>query len=115
MQKRQHADTTVCLNFCTYFKPGKNEDLACQGFMVVHGIVRNGKGISLDRPERIASPSAKVLAGLKERVCAVCSFRADGCDFAETGGAAPSCGGFALLAHLLGSGAVTLGDIDEAC
>lgn len=114
MQKRTRADTTICLNFCAYFKPGKNEELACQGFIVVHGLLRSGKRISLDRPERIMTPPPKALEGLTERLCPVCSFHDGGCDFAETGGSAAACGGFALLSHLLGSGAVTLGDIDAA-
>ncbi|MDH4163689.1 MAG: hypothetical protein OEW15_13515 [Nitrospirota bacterium] len=102
------------MNYCSYFKPGKNEDLACQGFIVVHSILRSGKRIPQERPDRIAIPPRRTLEGLKQRVCALCSFHDSDCDYIATSGASASCGGFALLAHLLGSGELTLGEIDEA-
>lgn len=112
MQKRARRDTALCVNYCAYFKPGKNEDLACQGFLVVHGILRRGKRLPLGRPERTAVPDDRTLAELKERVCAVCSFRESDCDYVLSGGTAVPCGGFALLSHLLGTGDLRLRDID---
>jgi hypothetical protein len=114
MTRTTKSDTTVCRNYCAYYKPGKNEDMMCQGFVVVHGILRGGKQVSLSRPATFADPGAAAIEGLRKRVCSACSFRRADCDYVLTGGTAVPCGGFALLSHLLGSGEVTLTDIDEA-
>jgi len=45
-------------------------------------------------------------------VCTVCSFQKADCDFILSGGTAPPCGGYALLLHLLGSGDLTLEEIE---
>ncbi len=112
-RKTRRGETGLCENFCSYYKPGKNEDLACQGYIVVHGIIRRGKRLSFKRPARGAEPDARTIAGLKERLCSVCPFEAGECDFILTGGTALPCGGFALLCHLLGTGEITLEEIDQ--
>ncbi len=114
MTKAAKRDTTVCRNYCAYYKPGKNEGMMCQGFVVVHGLLHGGKQISLERPASLAAPGAAAIEGLRKRTCAICSFREADCDYVLTGGTASPCGGFALLSHLLGSGEVTLEEIDEA-
>lgn len=104
MVRKPKADTTLCRNFCKYYKPGKNEELACQGFVVAYGIIGRGKSISLARPGKMTDADAAAADILKKRVCGSCDFRLDGCDFILTNGGASPCGGFALLSHLLGSG-----------
>ena len=111
-RKRAKDDTALCMNFCQYYKPGKNEELACQGFVVVHGLIRKGRKLSREKPRRPAVPDARTVEGLKGRVCSVCEFREADCDFVLSGGTAPPCGGFALLLHLLGSGDLTLAEIE---
>jgi hypothetical protein len=111
MQKKGKTDRTLCLNFCRYYKPGKNEDLLCQGIVIVHDIMRGGKKLQLERPVRAAVPNAATLEELKGRVCAVCAFRRSDCDYMLTGGTAPPCGGFVLLSHLLGTGELMLEEI----
>lgn len=95
---------SLCRNFCTYYKPGKNEELACQGFIVVQRLIARGRPVPPARPERVAAPDCTTIERMKERVCAFCDFRIDGCDFILTDGAAAPCGGVTLLAHLLVSG-----------
>jgi len=112
MGKRPKTDTAICRNFCTYYKPGKNEELACQGFVVVHGIISRGKRISQERPNRLAAADGRIIEMLKDRVCGVCEFHADGCDFILTSGGASPCGGFALLSHLFASGELEPEDLD---
>ena len=107
MSKGLRSDNALCVNFCAYYRPGKNEDLMCQGFRVVHGLVRNGRRIGLTRPQRILVAGPDAIEALKKRVCAVCSFRAADCDFIATNGAAAPCGGFTLLSHLIGAGDLT--------
>jgi hypothetical protein len=111
--KRIKADTALCESFCRYYRPGKNEELACQGFIVVHELIKRGKKISSERPGTMATPDARTREGLKKKVCAVCEFHAADCDFVLTGGTAAPCGGFALLSHLLGTGELTLEEIES--
>ena len=112
MSSKKSADAAaLCINFCTYYKPGKNEELACQGLIAVQRIMARGKTLSLARREHAAAPDARTIDGLKVRVCAACEFRGADCDFILTGGRADPCGGMALLMQLLGSGELSLDDI----
>jgi len=113
-EKNRTADTTLCRNFCKYYKPGKNEELECQGFVVFHRLIGKGKQLSQEKPRRTAVPDARTVEGLKGRVCAACSFREADCDFVSSDGRAAPCGGYALLFHLLGSGDLTLDEIERA-
>ena len=45
MSKRGSLEQTLCLKYCAYYKPGKNEELACRGYTVVERFIREGKGI----------------------------------------------------------------------
>ena len=112
MGKQPKSDTTICRNFCVYYKPGKNEELACQGFIVVQGIINRGKKISKERPNKIAAADSRTVELLKKRVCSVCEFSADGCDFILTSGDATPCGGFVLLSHLCTSGELVPEDLE---
>jgi len=111
-KKTGKADITLCRNFCQYYKPGRNEELECQGFVVVRRLIGKGRHVSQEKPRRTAVPDARTVEGLKGRVCAACSFRAADCDFVLSGGTASPCGGYALLFHLLGSGDLKLEDIE---
>lgn len=112
LRKKAKEDTVLCVNFCQYYKPGRNEDLACQGFVVVHGLIRKGRKLSQERPGIAAKPDAHTLEGLKDRVCSVCAFREADCDFILSGGTSAPCGGFALLSHLLGCRELNLEEIE---
>ncbi len=111
-EKKGKADATLCKNFCRYYKPGKNDALECQGFVVVHRLLGKGRKLSQEKPRKTAVPDARIVEGLKGRVCAACSFREADCDFVLSGGTALPCGGYALLFHLLGSGDLTLEEIE---
>jgi hypothetical protein len=111
MPKPAKPDRSLCLNFCAYYRPGKNEELMCQGFVVVHGLLRGGRRISLEKPQRAAVSDRATAEGIRKRVCAVCSFHAADCDYIASNGAASPCGGVALLFHLLGAGELTLEEI----
>jgi hypothetical protein len=114
MQKKTKVDTRLCLNFCRYYKPGKNEELKCQGYIVVHEIMRDGKNLALHRSARTAIPDRVTQEELTGRICSVCAFRENDCDYILTGGIALACGGFVLLCHLLGTGELTLEEIGNA-
>jgi hypothetical protein len=102
---------TLCLNFCQYYKPGKNEDLACRGYAVVGRLIESGKTVPLHRPRKMKVPGKAATQELKDLVCAACPFHEADCDFILTGGTAAPCGGVLLLLHLLGSGEITIEEI----
>ncbi len=114
MTRTKKRDITLCRNTCTYYKPGKNEDMMCQGFIVVQRMLGRGKQLPLMRPADAPTPAPGTFDGLREHVCAVCSFQRADCDFILTGGEAAPCGGVALLSHLLETGEVNLTEIDDA-
>jgi hypothetical protein len=98
----------ICLKFCSYYKPGKNEALACQGYRVAERLLRKGKHLDL---ESAPGDSSRVpVDRIINILCSACDFHEQDCDFMQDRTARP-CGGFVLLAQLLNSGAITIEDI----
>ena len=106
------SSETLCVNFCTYYKPGRNEELECQGSVAVRRLIDKGRALSQERPRTISVPDPRVLEELKGRVCSVCSFREAHWDYAASVGVAEPCGGFVLLSHLLGTGDLKVEEIE---
>ena len=108
MRKDQGLDKTLCLNFCAYYKPDRNEELACRGYQVIERLAKQGRRISfeLKEQERDGVTDDVVI----QRLCAACDFRKDGCDFVIDRQSEP-CGGFLLLAQLLRAGIIAPDDI----
>jgi hypothetical protein len=103
-------EQTLCLKFCSYYKPGKNGELACKGYMVVERLLREGKSLVLASRSGGSNPVQRDL--LIKTLCMNCDFHEQDCDFMQNR-AAPPCGGFILLERLLGSGVITLEDISN--
>ncbi len=114
MKKKSTAGETVCRNFCVYYKPAKNEELACRGLVVVQRLIEAGRAIPLARPEAAVPPDKRAEESLRQRLCRACDFRENDCDFILTGGNASPCGGFLLLVRLLGTGKITIEEIETA-
>lgn len=110
MKKKEGRVKELCENHCTYYKPGRNEDMACEGFMVVRRLIEQGRDIPLGRrgPGR---EGTGVAAALRRSLCVRCGFHEADCDFILTGGKAHPCGGFVLLRHLLDEGKITIEEI----
>lgn len=108
MKKNPQLDKTLCLNFCSYYKPGKNEELACRGYEVVERLSRAGKPVSCGKSG--AKSSAEQVELIVQRLCSACGFQKDGCDF-MLDRKAPPCGGFVLLAQLLDAGVISMDDL----
>jgi hypothetical protein len=115
MQKKAKADDRLCLSYCRYYKPGRNEELKCQGYVVVHEIMRKRCNLALNQSVRATTPDRATQERLTERVCSNCAFAENDCDYLLTGGSAVPCGGFVFLIHLLGTGALTFEEIEDAC
>ncbi len=117
VQRRDAADEfmtlprQLCENFCAYYKSGKNEELACLGFVVVEGLIRKGVRIPLKKGGRAADRDS--FSTLLKNMCPACPFYEDGCDFAAGKAASQPCGGFLLLARLAGSGSFDIDDLQN--
>ena len=108
MTDKSPLEQTLCLRLCSYYKPGKNEELACKGYMVVERLLREGKSLVFEGNSGESSP---VLADkIVKTLCIACDFHEQDCDFMQDRAARP-CGGFVLLEQLLGSGVITIEDI----
>ncbi len=99
----------LCENFCAYYKPGKDETLACLGYLLLQWLQEKDNNISFEKRDRQPSPSgAEVLV---DNICRICPFFDGDCDFVlHTEGSVP-CGGFVLLGHLFDENRVSVDDI----
>ncbi|UCE79366.1 MAG: hypothetical protein JSV13_01670 [Nitrospiraceae bacterium] len=106
----------LCGTWCSYYKPGKDEELACKGFIVVKQMMRNMVTIPFEKPDesdqarQLLSDSA---ARLASSLCPVCSFSAEDCDFADRLEGARPCGGFLLLMQFMEKKTVNIDDIRQ--
>ena len=98
----------LCSKYCTYYKPGKNEALACRGHVVVERLLHEGKKLVLDCRPREFEPATVEL--IIKNMCTACDFYEHDCDFMQDRTKRP-CGGFVLIAQLLVAGAITIEDI----
>lgn len=99
----------LCRNFCAYYKPSKDAELACMGLIVIDRLIKKGRKISFKKSDTpIGAMTQKTLAG---NICKVCSFYDGGCDFAGQKENALPCGGFMLLGQSIESGIISINDI----
>jgi hypothetical protein len=108
MKNKQARNKTLCLNFCSYYKPGSDEGLACRGYEVVERLIQRGKSIDLAESGREFDPVRA--ESLVQRMCMNCDFQKDGCDY-MLDRLVPPCGGVVLLARMLDEGTITIEDI----
>lgn len=98
---------TVCLRLCSYYKPGKNEERACRGYLVLERLAL--QGVSMRGAK--AKPRDRTGEELLVRaLCMACPFHEQDCDFMENS-ALPPCGGFVLLAQLLAAKDISMEDV----
>jgi hypothetical protein len=108
MKDNLPLEQTLCLKFCSYYKPGKNEELACKGYTVVERLLREGKSLVIESGSLESNPVPA--DRIVKTLCITCDFHEQDCDFMLDRAARP-CGGFVFLARLLGSGVITIEDI----
>jgi hypothetical protein len=101
----------LCLKFCAYYKPSKNEELACKGFLVIEGLIKEGKEISFIKSEKLLEADTEKI--LRENLCVSCPFNESDCDYAQQEEGASPCGGFLLLGRLLETQVVTVDNIQD--
>jgi hypothetical protein len=100
---------TLCLPYCHYYKPGRNEELLCRGAVVVQRLVESGRSLTIyENPH--SGIDCEYGEVVRQLVCGACEFRERDCDFARDRTACP-CGGFVLLLELLKAGVIASGDL----
>jgi hypothetical protein len=101
----------LCSRFCPYYKPGKKEDLACKGFLVVEGLIKKCLYIPFTVGGNKSDPA--IQESLLRNLCAACPYFEDGCDFVQRKERSSPCGGFILLSYLLGANIITIDNIRD--
>ncbi len=113
---KDKAINIICKSFCKFYKPERDEALACRGFDLVLNLVGEKK----INEARISEITDFTLSDypfdefLKERLCKKCDFVIDGCGFRDDsyhGKKKVPCGGYILLTMLLSKGIIRIEDI----
>jgi hypothetical protein len=99
----------LCLPFCPYYKPSKDGALACRGYVEVKLLMEKGGRISFQR--RGGAVGIETVKALLRKMCPVCPFYEEDCDFILKGDEASPCGGFLLLGQLVDDGTVSVDDV----
>ncbi|OGW35596.1 MAG: hypothetical protein A2X58_10305 [Nitrospirae bacterium GWC2_56_14] len=98
----------VCLRLCSYYKPGRDEELACQGYLVLERLAQQGILIDNKNTDHLRDRAGE--EPLVQALCMACPFHEQDCDFMENS-ALPPCGGFLLLMQLLGKKKISIDDV----
>jgi hypothetical protein len=109
MKKNTTLIQTLCLPYCRYYKPGRNEELLCRGAVVIQQLIESGRNLSIgEKPHHDLDFEAQEM--VTQQVCGSCEFREQDCDFSQDRKARP-CGGYELTSRLLLAGVITIEDI----
>ena len=119
MSKHDFQDY-ICSPFCSFFRPGEKEELACQGALVVERLAARCVIQPLllpDGEEKHAGLWREDDPYLETLVCGPCPFRVDGCDYRAPVRAedAEPCGGYILIRILKERGGLQDEELQEAC
>ncbi|MCL5985989.1 MAG: hypothetical protein M1371_05405 [Actinobacteria bacterium] len=106
----------ICKGFCKYYKPEKNEELSCQGFIVAVELIKKGAETPTDKKYLTHLMLKPVtIKNIRQNLCGPCSFFENDCDFVQNIKGSPPCGGFILLGYMLEAGTITAKEIVEIC
>jgi hypothetical protein len=114
---KKDIEEIVCRPYCSFYREGVKEELICNGALLLEKLLKN----ILLSPEELtdvadgSSLSTMEYAQLEEIVCRSCPFVVDGCDFSSDPPPADAepCGGFILLALLVGKDVVHMARLKE--
>jgi hypothetical protein len=109
MKKNKTLIQTLCLPYCRYYKPGRNEELLCGGAVVLRRLIESGRNLSIEEKPR-QDVGREVQELIIRQVCGFCEFREQDCDFSQDRKARP-CGGYELISRLLLAGVIAIEDI----
>lgn len=99
----------ICRTYCAYYKPSKDSELACRGFIVLDQLIKGGRKISFEASGKIPDESGN--RQLIEGMCTFCSFYEEDCDFVQEKEDALPCGGFVVIRDLIHQDIIVIDDI----
>ena len=119
----------ICKGYCQYYKPSRDEEIACMGFIIAERLAAWGLPISfpvisgpLSDKGETEMPGEETTVLLKNQICTVCPFYEKDCDFirfhrhnapdARQVKAMP-CGGFLFLGRLIDGKVIDIRDINQ--
>lgn len=109
----------LCRPFCSFYRAGIKEEMACQGALVLAGLMQRRR-LS---PEDLPAPREKARRLWREKdealervLCQPCPFALDGCDFHSPLRCDTSepCGGYLLLQLLTDAGTINCAELQMA-
>lgn len=110
----------LCARYCVFYKPGKDEELACKGFYILEKLLEEQKEVPA-KAKKIEL-SMKTEDDLFRVICRCCPFFGQDCDFAawkrgesgnEARAAVNPCGGFLCLGYCIDCGTIDIQDINR--
>ncbi|MBI5632110.1 MAG: hypothetical protein HZA15_01300 [Nitrospirae bacterium] len=114
---KEELEELLCAPYCSFYKPGKDEEPGCKGSVIFKNLFEEGKKVPV-RTDRIVV-SFETEDDLFQAVCRTCPFFEQDCDFAEwkrgdaVREALKPCGGFLCLGHCLDHGTIDIEDINR--
>jgi len=105
----------VCAGYCSFYKPEKDAELACNGFAVVRRLIGQYRDLAYNKGD--VKPGSTAEDDLFLAVCGSCLFFEDDCDFAlwKRGGSpgvlrsdVNPCGGLLFLTDAVESGSIDI-------
>lgn len=114
---KKDIEEYVCRPYCSFYREGEKEELICNGARFLEMLMNKWylSPEELTGVEEGSSLSPSEYAELEEIVCRTCPFLVDGCDFRSDPPPADAepCGGFILLALLVGKDLVSMARLKE--
>jgi hypothetical protein len=109
----------LCRPFCSFYRAGAKEEMACQGALVLDELVQRGRLTLAQLPasgEKERHLWQQEDKELEKVLCLACPFAVDGCDFhsALRSVATEPCGGYLLLQLLKAAGTISGADLKMA-
>ena len=120
LMKKEDLLELLCTKYCSFYSPGKDEELACKGFLILAKLLKE--------PKEVPAKTGKIVLSMKTEdslfrvICTRCPFFEQDCDFAawkrgESGNVAREavnpCGGFLCLGHCIDHGTVDIQDVNR--
>ncbi|MFH1675185.1 MAG: hypothetical protein ABIF87_17415, partial [Pseudomonadota bacterium] len=82
--KTSQTTELICRPYCSYYKPGQKEDMACRGFELLRSFIKEHPECISHFPDVRTDPFKDTYHGLLHAtLCQRCDFLIDGCDFTD--------------------------------
>lgn len=110
----------ICESYCSFYKPGKDENMACMGLLVLQKLLELRNGVPDSGSRDHLNP--ETAERLFNTLCAACPFAASDCDYAEwkrgrsenvPDRAFVPCGGFIFIGSCIDHGTLDHRELDH--